>query len=266
MKYFKNIKNLENLKEQYRTLLKTSHPDNGGDTAIMQEINAEFAVVFKIWKDKTIKESKEDITETAAGVTRRFYTEYGWEGSRYNSDLSLKEIAKIVRMYVKEKYPTYKFGVRTEYYSMGQSLNVDLKESPVEIYKTYEELTDDDKRKLMHKFCFNHLWVLDNYTPEEKKSEFERIWNEHGNFYKCLNETTQSVIDDVDSFVKSYNYEDIDSMQDYYDVSFSFLSCCRNNGMNIKVVPRAPKIENKTQRKGASENKKTDNRKHLHRR
>lgn len=47
-KYFKNVQNYNELKKIYKELLKTNHPDNGGDLAKMQEINAEYDVMFKI--------------------------------------------------------------------------------------------------------------------------------------------------------------------------------------------------------------------------
>ena len=42
MTYFKNISSLSELKEQYRALILTNHPDKGGNTERMQQINAEF--------------------------------------------------------------------------------------------------------------------------------------------------------------------------------------------------------------------------------
>ena len=47
-KYFENISTLEDLRIQYKELLKLHHPDNGGDLQIMQEINAEYDRMFKI--------------------------------------------------------------------------------------------------------------------------------------------------------------------------------------------------------------------------
>lgn len=44
--YFKNVTTLEELRKQYKELLKAHHPDNGGDVAIMQEINAEYIVRY----------------------------------------------------------------------------------------------------------------------------------------------------------------------------------------------------------------------------
>ena len=52
MAYFKNITTLEELRKQYKELLKINHPDNGGDVSRMQEINAEYDRLFKVLKDK----------------------------------------------------------------------------------------------------------------------------------------------------------------------------------------------------------------------
>lgn len=52
MKYFRNVQDLQELRRQYKELLKTHHPDNGGNVADMQEINAEYDSLFKILKDK----------------------------------------------------------------------------------------------------------------------------------------------------------------------------------------------------------------------
>ncbi len=51
-KYFKNITTLEELRKQYKELLKAHHPDNGGDVATMQEINAEYDSLFKALKNR----------------------------------------------------------------------------------------------------------------------------------------------------------------------------------------------------------------------
>ncbi len=52
-KYFKDINTLEELRRQYRNLLKKYHPDNaGGNTEACQEINAEYDKLFKVLKDR----------------------------------------------------------------------------------------------------------------------------------------------------------------------------------------------------------------------
>lgn len=259
MKYFKNVNSYNELKKAYRELLKANHPDNGGDVEVMQAINVEYEALFPIWKNKQEKESGEIINETAAETRRKFYTQFGWEGSRYDCDLSLKEIAKIVRTYIKEKYPTYKFSVRTHYASMCQELTVKLKESPIEIYKSVEEINYNESVEFVKKALRNNLWNVDNWSREDFEKEYKKITEEHGNFYKIMNEATKAVIDDVDAFVNSYNYDDCDGMIDYFDVNFYYFGCCENNGVNVKIVPKTARIKNKkseskTEKEAASEN------------
>lgn len=253
-KYFKNITSYENLKTTYKELLKKHHPDNGGDLETMKEINVEYDALFPIWKNRKEVETGTTVQETADSTRQQFYTQNGWEGNRHDWNRSLKEIAQIVRTYVKEKYPTYKFSVRTSYGSMCQELHVDLKESPIKIYKSYDELTEDNKNELFRRFRYNWLWNLDSWTEAEQQAEFERIWAEHGNFYRCLNEATQAVIDDVDSFVQSYNYEDCDGMIDYFHVDFYYFGCARDNGMDVKIVPKTARIKNKATKPAKANN------------
>ena len=64
MAYFKNINTLEELRKQYKELLKQYHPDNAnGSTEATQAINAEYERLFKILKDK--HESKQTSTDGA---------------------------------------------------------------------------------------------------------------------------------------------------------------------------------------------------------
>lgn len=67
MKYFKNINTLEELRRQYRDLLKKYHPDNAnGSTEACQEINAEYDGLFKVLKHRHEKSanSKENDAKT----------------------------------------------------------------------------------------------------------------------------------------------------------------------------------------------------------
>ena len=248
-KYFKNVQNYNELKKIYKELLKTNHPDNGGDLAKMQEINAEYDVMFKIWKDRAAKDNtlnEEEKAETAQSTRSYFYTSFGWEGDNHSWSRSLKEVAQIVRAYVKEKYPTYKFSVRTSYASMCQELHVELKESPIEVYKKADELTEDDKNEFFRKANRNGYWSLDCWNDSEFEAEYNRITEEHGNFFKIMNEVTDAVVKDVDDFVKSYNYSDCDGMIDYFHVDFYYFGCAQNNGINIKIVPKTAQIKDAT--------------------
>lgn len=50
MTYFQNIQSLADLKKEYRRLAMLHHPDKGGDTALMQQVNTEFGKLFEVWK------------------------------------------------------------------------------------------------------------------------------------------------------------------------------------------------------------------------
>ena len=53
-KWFVDVKTIEELRKRYRELLREYHPDNGGNVADMQEINAEYDALFAILKDKNV--------------------------------------------------------------------------------------------------------------------------------------------------------------------------------------------------------------------
>lgn len=47
MKYFTNCKNLEELRKEYKNLVKANHPDNGGSTDEIKIINVEYEEAMK---------------------------------------------------------------------------------------------------------------------------------------------------------------------------------------------------------------------------
>lgn len=52
-KYFKDVNTLEELRKQYKELLKKYHPDNAnGNTEACQEINTEYDGLFKVLKNR----------------------------------------------------------------------------------------------------------------------------------------------------------------------------------------------------------------------
>ena len=279
-KYFKNITSFENLKKQFRDLLKRNHPDNGGDVEIMKEINVEFDALFPIWKNKMEKETGETINETAESTRRHFYTQNGWEGSRYNSEITLKEIAQIVRTYVKEKYPTCKFSVRTSYASMCRSLHVSIKEFPGKMYKTGEDLKSEgltehikstitwgedagkpfeydtykqEIQDMLRKLNANYMFNKDSWTDDELIEAYEEA-RKKNNFYAIRTEYFESIVTDVEAFVNSYNYSDCDGMTDYFDVNFWFFGCSTDE---CKEVVKTARIKN-NESKPAKANKESE--------
>ena len=51
MKYFTHCENLEDLKAEYKRLAMENHPDRGGKTEIMQEVNNEYEIMFERLKN-----------------------------------------------------------------------------------------------------------------------------------------------------------------------------------------------------------------------
>lgn len=53
MQYFTNVKNLEELRKEYKRLLRKYHPDNGGDEETAKIINLEYEQIFKRLKENS---------------------------------------------------------------------------------------------------------------------------------------------------------------------------------------------------------------------
>lgn len=275
-KYFRNITSFDDLKKQFRDLLKKNHPDNGGDVEAMKEINVEFDALFPIWKRKAEKATGVEIKETADETRSKFYTQCGWEGSNHNWSRSLKEVAQIVRAYVKEKYPTCKFSVRTKYASMCQELHVDIKEFPGKMYKTGDDLRNEglnehisttitrgedagkpfeydtykeEIQDMVRKLTANHMFNKTSWTDEELIQAYEEAVKKD-KFFAIKTEYFKSVLEDVDSFVNSYNFHDCDGMIDYFDVDFYYFGC---GFRECKEVVKTARIKNVERRPAKAE-------------
>lgn len=84
MAYFKNVNTLEELRKQYKELLKQYHPDNpNGSTEATQAINAEYDRLFKQLKNK--HESKQTSTDGAK-------TDFNANKYDFEADEKLREV------------------------------------------------------------------------------------------------------------------------------------------------------------------------------
>lgn len=200
MTYFTKAKTLDEAKTLYKKLAMENHPDKGGDTAKMQEINSEFEQIFQILKHTAKAENK--TTETATSYRNEFYTANGWKGERYDSSLHTTDLTAIFRNYVKMVYPTFKFRVYKTSYS---SIHVALMEAPVNVFKEIEDIPVVDQWGQPS----DHL----KRAAEKKYVDF------HGE-NQALTEYGNKIMKDVRDFVNSYNRDDSDSMTDYFDRRF----------------------------------------------
>jgi hypothetical protein len=127
-------------------------------------------------------------------MTQTFYTQNGWAGEQYETTkhLSTTEIAKIIRKELKTKFPGCKFSTRSQYFSGGSSIDVDIKScgfNPLnKDYFDFEKLSWAEK---------NNTHKPDRLTPEGK-----------------------AFINAVESVGNNYNRSDCDGMIDYFSVNF----------------------------------------------
>lgn len=189
--YFSPIHSLAQLKKEYRQLAIKNHPDKGGDTATMQAINAEFARLYDLWKDdKTITGNgyDNDYTEAANAqeYTQRVWREYKWTGSRYNGQGRVK-VAEIIRAWLKETYKNCKFSVvRSTGY---QTIQIALMEADFEAFTSSQTHTNN--------LIYSNLADRADLTDRAKE-----------------------VAANVIGYAMSYNFDDSDSMTDYFHVNF----------------------------------------------
>ena len=195
MKYFNQISSLSELKDQYRKLAIANHPDKGGDTVVMQEINGEFDVLYAVWKNVPEENVHPDKTEESARDFRRtFYTQNRWEGSRYESRLTTKEIAARIRTYAKERWPQYTFSIRIESGSMCSSIYVILMAGPE---PAFISVSKSEERKYYSTIAS----CIDRAESELTANVF-------------------TALKDVTEYMNSYRYDDSDGMFDYFDTNF----------------------------------------------
>ena len=93
--YFNNVQTLDELRKQYRDLLKRYHPDNGGSEEETKAINVEYERLFKILKDKHTRQHN-DSTDSKADNKADSKTSY--DNMRYNfeEDELLREMLQKV--------------------------------------------------------------------------------------------------------------------------------------------------------------------------
>ena len=212
MTYFNNVTSLVTLKNQYRQLALANHPDRGGSTQTMQEINAEYFKLFPIWKNI----SNDVSNDTATSTQREFYTANGWEGENYNTHLRVADIAKIVRSFVKEKYPTYKFSVTTR---DASCIYISLMEAPMEVFVT----------KNMRGYDLESSYIQVNHYQISKDER--------------MTELCREILADVAQFAQTYNFDDSDCQIDYFHTNFYLYVNVGKWNKPFKVVPRQARVK-----------------------
>lgn len=114
---------------------------------------------------------------------------YKYTGSNYDSNLTTKEIASIVREKIKEELKDVKFSVSKESYSGGSSITVALMEAPFDVL-----LGEAQKYVQVNQF----------YINDDKR----------------LTDIAKTTLSKAYDIANSYNYDDSDPMTDYFNNNF----------------------------------------------
>lgn len=212
MKFFKNIQSLEELKKEYKKLARVHHPDMGGKTEDMQKLNNEFDALFTVFKVSNRVNNSDSTadSETVTEFKRHFYTANGWEGSHYDRNLDNKAIAKKVREFVKCVYPDCKFSITSDYLK----IHIYLMEAPFEAFK---DTTTKEAQ-------INHYYI----ERDDRLTEKARV-----------------MMQTVYEYLNSYNYDDSDSMTDYFDTNFYVHLAIGKWDKPFKVVAKTARIQDK---------------------
>lgn len=270
-KYFKNISSLDDLKKQFRQIAKIHHPENGGDPETMKDICVEFDALYAIWKSKTQKEDTpkdEEDQKNGQEYRRHFYNANGWAGRNYDPDLSFDDIVKLVRAYVKEKYPTCKFSIRKHSSTMTNRLIIDMLEFPAAMYKTAEEIRadghtvtrtikdgprkgkkveciTDEIQSLLRRWQNNQVedYGTGAHSFDDIVNTYKKLYDEGRSFLLTETDYFASVKEDIKDFVNSYNYDDSDIYTDYFDRGFYFFGV---DSSRCKQVEKTARIKNKS--------------------
>ena len=215
MRYFNRIDTLEALKAEFRRLAMENHPDRGGKVETMQEINTQFELAFVLLQKKQPAAAAES-SETASSFRSQFYTANGWAGSRYSSKLGTRDIAPIIRGYLKDVYPSWKFSVTRDGGTFTSSLYIALMEAPAPIF------TEEGIRAWARKQVWQrNFHGTDEQAYEYGKEQFAKGHFQNWEYYiECMTDRAREVLEDIKRLVESYRYDDSDAMVDYFDTNF----------------------------------------------
>lgn len=138
--------------------------------------------------------------------------------------INTTEISKRIRQQLQKEFPSCKFSVRSEYYSMGSSITVSLMKANFKVimdFKGISEMAIFDYTQGRSKEQLQE-GQKENYhqlNPYASREEFNPdVWNNGVFLTKQGHELFKRVVEIADQ----YNYNDSDSQSDYYSVNFSF--------------------------------------------
>jgi len=138
-------------------------------------------------------------------------------------DISLNDISKGIKQQLKKEFKWCKFSIRTEFYSGGSALHINLMESNFKVILPFNEISEDTLSQ----------YGLRNYTREQIKeiqdkthhqlSEYalkENYNKDKWNNGVFLTEKGFNLFKRVMELTNKFNWDNSDISTDYFDVNF----------------------------------------------
>lgn len=185
------------------------------------------------------KEQLNKMQENGVKPMEHSYTGGGWEGTKYDSKLTTKDIAKNISDYSKKEFPDVKLSRKTDYNGVDihvMSSNKDLYASTNDIDKMSDKQVSDTIRNSIGGYTRMDEWLNDNNrksangtftTKDERdylKSELNTYKNRKGDNVTgnewYLSDYGKKVVSGLNKEMNSYNYDDSDGMVDYFNTNF----------------------------------------------
>ena len=141
---------------------------------------------------------------------RNLYTSTGWVGANHDSNLGVKDIAKMTRDYLKKNYSDCKFSVVKDH----NSINVALMSAPFNPFATPDVsvVSGHDARYGLDDF-------MKNWANSIAKG-YHGVNHYYINDSRFLTDKAKVMFTSITKFMNGYNYDDSDAMTDYFDTNF----------------------------------------------
>lgn len=145
-----------------------------------------------------------------------FYTNHAWTGEKYDSKLTMKEIATLVKKDLKEAFKDSKINIRQAKSTHLSKLDVTVKVKDYNFYATdSSELDEDIARRI-------RIELIDKNGGSITRDELDKQIKEYLKNNSVLNGKYYEAKEQIETIVNAYNYDDSDSMQDYFDVNYYY--------------------------------------------
>lgn len=140
---------------------------------------------------------------------------YKFVGSNYIDGASTKEIAKLIRTELKKQFPKCKFSVTKTIIK----INCTLMQAPFEAVKPVDIKAVDEIFHLENPYNETREAISNRWDDDYKKQKthFNQYYIKENKF---LTDEAKQVMQKAVEIIDSYNFDDSDSMTDYFHCNF----------------------------------------------